>query len=774
MEPSGYASRNSNDSDDVDVTDAVKQLSLLDTPERNLSTSDERGIPSTQDEVTPSRWTNIMAQDRKRVVDVTDIFRSASAALPIGVLVKDESFPLQETVGALEIMDTKMDSGALAPGEAFEDIYNAADELRPEEVLGVMDQLLRVEMAWHQGYPLSQTILTSHYIDKLLSKETRQLHEVRFSAAHPLDLPILLQALRAYCLALIKSCDLVLKAIKRSPYYEEEDFSTQLYNRDLLSPIDRHDIIEVMDRVIQDLGIFVAHSSKQEVVEAILVRVGFRKDLLSAMPLHEDIDTSESTWKCVCESTYRHSLLHSTSKPVPAAFSKKIQRKLYGTAPPRPIVELDFETAMDVLVKICNDCQESTRIQTYSNSKVEGLKAFMWSFSSRNPPPLPFSRACLSSRLFENGNFESMLRQDLTNWVFPLGDALNPVDSSSSSPARYDDAPYRIKVSQCISQFTLAATAESMGYLDMFRALCQNRCRLRRLLPHVLRDLDALEERSFFLDNVLADLIPTTLRNLLSTWTLCQRLQVAQWVIQLGFEQDVYLQHELAGMYWFLSRICRSYVGFLTEISKHTLKVQQSSGLRPEQREQCSVSSKFLESLILRTRATAFVAEGLHAVYTHLTYLGLIHAIGHPYGQPNLLFELRMRSILKGSLLAPDFDTFNKATHPLGSFEKPTRNPCDATAQICQHVTRVIMNAKKDFQQMISEKLGAEAAFADEVQGWWQEDVEKQIAACDDLLLSINVMRETVDGKSPDGLSISIPDPGARRHEWWVVPNLTA
>lgn len=39
-------------------------------------------------------------------------------------------------------MDAKMDSGYLAPGETLEDDYDVLRELLPEEVVGIMDQLL--------------------------------------------------------------------------------------------------------------------------------------------------------------------------------------------------------------------------------------------------------------------------------------------------------------------------------------------------------------------------------------------------------------------------------------------------------------------------------------------------------------------------------------------------------------------------------------------------------------------------------------------------------
>lgn len=46
-------------------------------------------------------------------------------------------------------MDSKMDSGFLAPGETLDDDYDVLRDLLPEEVLGIMDQLLCHEVRCH-------------------------------------------------------------------------------------------------------------------------------------------------------------------------------------------------------------------------------------------------------------------------------------------------------------------------------------------------------------------------------------------------------------------------------------------------------------------------------------------------------------------------------------------------------------------------------------------------------------------------------------------------
>lgn len=78
--------------------------------------------------------------------NITAKFRSAASSLKTGQLVKDAYFTLFEAVGALEIMDPKMDSGYLAPGETLDDDYDVLRHLEPEEVIGIMDQLICFEV----------------------------------------------------------------------------------------------------------------------------------------------------------------------------------------------------------------------------------------------------------------------------------------------------------------------------------------------------------------------------------------------------------------------------------------------------------------------------------------------------------------------------------------------------------------------------------------------------------------------------------------------------
>lgn len=78
------------------------------------------------------------------------------------------------------------------------------------------------QVAWHIGHPLSQTLFTCLYIERLLWPEPKTLEEAQFSR----DLnsrsenPLLYRVLRSYCIATIKACHFVHCMVTGESYYE--------------------------------------------------------------------------------------------------------------------------------------------------------------------------------------------------------------------------------------------------------------------------------------------------------------------------------------------------------------------------------------------------------------------------------------------------------------------------------------------------------------------------------------------------------------------------
>lgn len=145
----------------------------------------------------------------------------------------------------LQIMDPKMDSGCMTSGDEFEELYDVSKPLLPEEVLGIIDQLLChevstsqksegsksrtpylfsfVQMSWHSGYPLSQTIFTSVYVEAISMPNPRYIEEAHFlrhANTHDPEEDPMLEVLRAYCIGMLKACGYVNERIKSEHYYE--------------------------------------------------------------------------------------------------------------------------------------------------------------------------------------------------------------------------------------------------------------------------------------------------------------------------------------------------------------------------------------------------------------------------------------------------------------------------------------------------------------------------------------------------------------------------
>lgn len=134
-----------------------------------------------------------------------------------------------------------MDSGSVAFDLDAEVEFDFSTTISPEETIWLIDELLCREVsdpssriapetlmgfpqvAWHMGYPLSQTLFTSVHLERLLWPEPKRLSDARFdrkASAAIRDSSLLEDVLRPFCLGLVKCCDLVLSMITSQHYYE--------------------------------------------------------------------------------------------------------------------------------------------------------------------------------------------------------------------------------------------------------------------------------------------------------------------------------------------------------------------------------------------------------------------------------------------------------------------------------------------------------------------------------------------------------------------------
>lgn len=144
---------------------------------------------------------------------------------------------------------------------------------------------------------------------------------------------------------------------------------TQLYNRNLLSGISSEKIQAVLDEAIAWLD-EAGHELSDDVTAAIKDRLAFRQAFLSALDLDVNVTENRET-QSMRESLYRIELIAKSTalgKPVERAFSLKIQRRLASTVPPRPMVNIKFEDAVQHMTRFCQDMIDVQDILDYSGT----------------------------------------------------------------------------------------------------------------------------------------------------------------------------------------------------------------------------------------------------------------------------------------------------------------------------------------------------------------------------------------------------------------------
>ncbi|KAF2491857.1 Mak10-domain-containing protein [Lophium mytilinum] len=723
-----------------------------------------------------------------KVWDITERFTKASQALEIGQLVKDEYFTLFESIGALEIMDPKMDSGFLQPGETLEENYDALRTLLPEEVLGIMDQLLCYEMAWHQGYPLSQTLFTSVYIDRLLWPEPRSLEEAQFYRGNPGSVTDALQdVLRAYCLGIIKCCDFVIAKITSRDYFEEEDFCTHTYNRSLFTKVPHDFVLHELEIAEEILGTDVDNID-ETVKAAIHSRLEFRRNFLIALSPDYSINFLDKYWPPVSALLPAIESSHELARVVPEAFSTKIQRRLTSTVPPRPIVELEFKDAFAKLKQLCEDCAEATKY-TFLNPTPEEYQSFLWAFASRKVQPSAYARSYLAGFVFAGDNdvFEGLLRDDLAATVFPEDQVLDPINWTIDAPRNpLFPKDKRLQMASIIDDFTNRTT---QNYLEFWTALCQNRCRMRRMLCHSLLAFDQLQSDASILDDELQALTSDLQQYPLTTWVYHLKLRQMEWIIQLGFEQDIYLPDELAGMYLFLAKVAetrnRLLITLLEFWEQRQKRLEKGKKADVEKAAIVQEGKAYIEALLAEAIGTEELSAALSSLYALLSYLHLLPQPPRPFSTPELRYELRTKPF---ALLQPveiiAFNTLTTHIHPFGPPESPT-SPLELIvkhvqkAPTYQPIDASIKRAKDAFAKL--KKLGPKAASAEGVKEQWASRVQGCLFSCVAAGVAVAGLRaisgelkQTADAKGRvrvEGVAEGEGE-GKRYHEWWVVPKL--
>ncbi|RMD43227.1 hypothetical protein DV735_g1954, partial [Chaetothyriales sp. CBS 134920] len=705
-----------------------------------------------------------------RVVDISQQFQDAVNGLSRDQLVKEDGFTLFEAVSALEIGDPKMDSGSNAFDENAQDEIDVVADLTPDQLVWTIDELVRREVAWLQGYPLAQTLFTSVHLDRLLWPDPKTLDDARFVRPSSGSESPAQAVLRAYCLGLVKCCDLVLSMIASQHYYEEEDFATQLYNREMLRRFSSADVVAEIEKTLVDLE---SMPWQKELVAAVRKRMTFRVDLLNllldnaASPPRQPQSPAEEAGRLLADVEHTVSL----GSELRGAFSTKIQRRLASSVPPRPMIAVDVSDALAFMRQLLQDT--SAAFELFSVSSPSDLTTACWTLMSRTPQPSVYVRALVQAFLDVNGHVlgaythKDVIVDDLDALVCPPDMLLDPANERVESP--YDD---RFRIAWQFDSFIIKC---GPSYLNQLRAFCQNRCRVRRNLCHAMLEWDSIQADAEEIDGNLQALtreqpIPyppgaaPTYSYPLSSWVYHHKLAQFRLNIQVGFELAVFAPYEHASMYWYLSYITGIHLS-------HLDRIRHFVSSKTEKRSGVQVTLNLLYRHFSYLKAVETLSSALHRVFLVLQRHGHFAKLETKFAQDELQYELRMRPFQP--IQIPDL-----MTH--ADMDRFTSLRSLTDEQLLDQAARLSTTSKKVWEEVLKAgwnfhplqttaqsstlQSGSQAPV---IQREWTKDIKDSMRACIGTSIAINtlttVQKEAHKSANSDrglqNLKISIPPP---------------
>lgn len=369
-----------------------------------------------------------------------------------------------------------------------------------------------------------------------------------------------------------------------------------------------------------------------------------------------------------------------------------------------------------------------------------------------------------------NMSIRRVLDDDLSSTVLPANKLLDRANDEVEFP---NDS--RFKMAERMEAFRARAAG---SYLDILRTICQNRCRIRRTLCHTIADWEILQLDSEDIDIQLRELTKETpvkdkeisdepiYAFALSSWAYFYKLRQMEWVVQMGFELEVYQPDELATMYFYLQYLAKTRSRHLERIRGFNFRAfnaaRQNPGAAGAKIEEYTNALSFINLSTMEAAATYGFADSLSCLFTVLYRLQLIKPPPRPYSNDHKRYELRMKPFLLIGL--PELI-------PFAELQRLVTQPQESTLDLLKYAAEAALAAKRGFE--VLSKLSAKDAFCRGSHESWVKNVKDCLKACIFTGISIAAVRKAVEsGKKELGIRVEIPVVGKGYHDWWVVPKV--
>lgn len=342
----------------------------------------------------------------------------------------------------------------------------------------------------------------------------------------------------------------------------------------------------------------------------------------------------------------------------------------------------------------------------------------------------------------------------------------------------------RFTMSQQLELFRQRA---AQPFLDIFRTFCQNRCRVRRTLCHVIREWENLQFDAEDIDDFLqkasqehppiqqnqpsSGLLEPMYSLPLSSWAFLYKIRMMEEIVLLGFELEVYQPDETSGMYWYLNLLAKSRLQHTERIKSFMVqKVDEArnrpGGINTTVENQLHRSLSHIRLSLLDAAVTWELSDALASLYLVLNRLQLIKPVNRPYSTDRLRYDLRMKPFAPIGL--PVLPTFEE-------FKASTLQEDVSSKDLLEQASRSILGAKKGLETLA--KLSDEDSFSVGSHAQWTANIKRTLKSCIATSLAITTLQKAVGSPqaSPGAfpLKAEIPTPDKAYHEWWLVPSIS-
>lgn len=507
---------------------------------------------------------------------INSVLSHISTELKLGELMKIGSFTLFEAMGAIEMMDPKIDTGMIS-NKINRKILNLEQSVRcglvkinnfeDNELIGIIDDTYACLVTWLEGNSLAQTVMTNLYLHEPDRVEDRYL--------------------RVFSYAMLKITD-ILKDIVITKYcFEEEDFQPNNYGFNLAANISDAKVFTYLKEVCDHLG----GNIKPETTDALLTRFKFtkhlyhslmtiRKELINTLSNNNSFDQqSHNTSKLLqlafkkstpnvlnicdtiernliqCQSLIRHwkdtlnlgivppdvqktdVTVYNADYPTIMGFEPFINQKLMAIAYPKCPSICTRERSVDYLnnlvLRLAHCCQ-SSRIVSY-NDIVKFMNCFSKYF---NPSSCVISRSFLQLIHIPNrdlSNIQEVLRQNIR-------DLFNPAILQAKSSLLGTKPKLKEKVDSFFADCAVIFSQSLLTY-------GHNRARQREKLIDHLESLKMLQYKAILIDEMIGIGGDS---NYFSYWIGYYIINDSIQFVLSGLELELYSTYEYDYIFWYL------------------------------------------------------------------------------------------------------------------------------------------------------------------------------------------------------------------------------